>query len=92
LWKGPTVLATQLSSAQVMSYTGLSDNDQNGRTGGLLSYTANILRVLIVLMLQISLVASRRHFAMQVEEWATLIDEQTRSGNQLLADIIITVY
>jgi len=77
-----------------MCYTGLSDNDQNGQTGGLLLYTANILRVLIAF--DVTTIACRfspslRH-ADTVQEWASLMNEQTRSGNQLLADKIITVY
>ena len=49
-----------------MSYTGLSDNYQNGRTGGLLSYTANTLRVFIAFDVTTIACRSRRHFAMRV--------------------------
>jgi hypothetical protein len=49
-----------------MSYTGLPDNDQNGRTGGLL--LANILCAYCILCdnYRLSLVACRRHVTMQV--------------------------
>ena len=68
MWEGPTVLDTQPSSVKVMSYTGLTNDGQNGRTDGLLSYIGNTLQCAYCPgpLFYVTTIASRHYFSMHV--------------------------